>query len=116
MHHITVVIQCDWRSRTWVGLTLVWMFHHLAQLPSAVCTAKLPSAQAEPGRLWTDENKVNPTQVRDHLAVEFGMNYKEHDVTPSYFCINCIVLWSKKINNNTARDVMFFGIRSKFHS
>ena len=34
-----------WRSRTWFGLTLIWMFHHLAQLPSQSCKAPLCQAK-----------------------------------------------------------------------
>ena len=46
--------------KTWVGLTLMWVFHHLAQLHSHFC-------QIQPRQNWADSGtpkiQVNPTQV-----------------------------------------------------
>ena len=43
---------CSW---TWVGLTLIWVFHHVAPLPSHITI--------RPGRIGqAEEIQVNPTQ------------------------------------------------------
>ena len=47
---------CSW---TWVGSTLIWVFHLLAQMPNRFC--QIPISPAELGRQWNTK-KVNPTQ------------------------------------------------------
>ena len=53
-----------WWSRTWVGLALIWMFLHLAQLPSQSCQA--PLCQAETAWLewpewWSSQLRYSTT-------------------------------------------------------
>ena len=38
-------------------------------------------------------------------------NPLDDDVTPCWFCIDCMVLQSTKVNNNTARDIIIERIR-----
>ena len=50
----------------WVGLTLIWMFHHFAPccIPNST---QLSSAPAELGSFWVlTKIEANPTQVHDH--------------------------------------------------
>ena len=63
-----------WWSLTWVGLTLIWIFHHLAQLPSQPCQA--PLCLAETARLWNGQNDGYPIIGTDHQSHPVDINYQ----------------------------------------
>ena len=60
-------------SPTRVGLTLMWMVHHLAHLPSQVCQIPICLGK-NPGRHWNMKIIVNPTQVGEHQSQTNSLN------------------------------------------
>jgi len=57
---------CTISSWTWVELTLIWVFHHLAQLPGHFC--QIPIIPGRIGHSGTLKNQVNTTQVHEQLG------------------------------------------------
>ena len=57
---------CPICSRTWVGLTLIWVFHPLVQLPSRFC--QNPTAQAESDRQCNTQNPSQPNPVYEQMG------------------------------------------------
>ena len=51
-------------SRTWVGLSLIWVRHP----PCPAASAKFPSAQAELGRQWNTQNSSQPNPVHEDMG------------------------------------------------
>ena len=57
-----------WWSPTWVGLTWIWIFHHLAHLPSRFCPTLIWPKQ-NPAAMGTSNSKsTTTTQVRDQMG------------------------------------------------
>ena len=57
---------CPNWAETWVGLTLISVFHHLSQLPSRVC--QIPISPRRVGRQWNTWNPSQQKPVSAHLG------------------------------------------------
>ena len=77
MIHDSITYYTGWFiwSWTWVGLTLIWMFHHLALLHSPLCqTSSCPKQNSADSRM--PKINVNTTQFHNHQPHPVYRNYK----------------------------------------